>query len=404
MVELLNARVDVRTKFATLLTGRVCRMITLFGLVCFAAAVPAAEMPAAAKATVPAPKLSAKSWVLLDFNTGWVLAQNSGDMRIEPASLSKLMTAYVVFTELRKGTIKLSDSAHVSKKAWRTGGSRMFIKVNSKVSIEDLLKGLIIQSGNDAAVALAEHVAGTEDAFAARMNEAAKALGMENSNFTNATGLPDENHFSSARDLSILAMHIIREFPDYYKWYSQKEFTYNKITQGNRNLLLYRDPTVDGVKTGHTSAAGYCLVGSGVQNSMRLIATVTGTKSPKVRAREVQALLKFGYANYESIKVFDGGNPATQVTAYKGSDDRVMLGVRNPVYATVPRGKGKELKTQLKAPQYVIAPVTAGQPLGQAEIALGEEVLSSVSLVALSALPEGSWWRRIVDSVLLWFE
>ena len=394
----------MRVKFRNVLMSRISWSIALFGFACWAGAVQATNMPVAAKANVPPPALTAKSWVLLDFNTGWVLATKNGDTRIEPASLSKLMTAYVVFTELRKGTVKLDDLAHVSKKAWRTGGSRMFIKVNSKVAIEDLLKGLIIQSGNDAAVALAEHVAGTEEAFAARMNQIARGLGMKNSNFTNATGLPDEDHYSSARDLSILAMHIIREHPDYYAWYSQKEFTYNKITQGNRNLLLYRDPSVDGVKTGHTSSAGYCLVGSGVQNGMRLIATVTGTKSPKVRAREVQTLLKFGYANYESIKVFDGDNPATQVTAYKGSNDRVMLGVRNAVYATVPRGQGKQLKTQLRTPSYVVAPVTAGQALGEAEITLGDKSLSKVSLVALSAIPEGSWWRQLVDSVLLWFE
>ncbi len=363
-----------------------------------------AQIPEAAKADLPPPKLSAETWVLLDFNTGWVLASKDSNKKIEPASLSKLMTAYVVFTEIRKGTLKLSDLAHVSKKSWRTGGSRMFIRVNTEVSIENLLKGLIIQSGNDAAVALAEHVAGTEEAFAERMNQVAKSLGMENSNFKNATGLPAEDHYSSAHDLSVLAMHIIREFPDYYKWYSQKEFTYNKITQGNRNLLLYRDPTVDGVKTGHTSSAGYCLVGSGVKNDMRLIATVTGTKSPKVRAREVQSLLKFGHANYESSKVLDGSSAATQIQAYKGSGDRVILGVHDTVYATIPRGKGKQIKTNLQAPKYVVAPIRAGQQLGKAQVLLGDSILFTVPLVSLAALPEGDWWQRMIDAVMLWFE
>ena len=362
------------------------------------------QIPEPARVDLPPPKLTAETWVLMDFNTGWVLASKDSNRKIEPASLSKLMTAYVVFAELRKGTLKLSDLAHVSKKAWRTGGSRMFIRVNTEVSIENLLKGLIIQSGNDAAVALAEHVAGTEEAFAERMNQVAKSLGMLNSNFKNATGLPAEDHYSSAHDLSVLAMYIIREFPDYYKWYSQKEFTYNKITQGNRNLLLYRDETVDGVKTGHTSSAGYCLVGSGVKNDMRLIATVTGTKSPKIRAREVQSLLKFGHANYESSKVLDGSSAATQIQAYKGSGDRVMLGVHDAVYATVPRGKGKQIKTNLQAPKYVIAPIRAGQQIGNAQVLLGDKILFTVPLVALAALPEGGWWQRMIDAVMLWFE
>jgi len=375
-----------------------------FLLVIFTVPVLASEMPAAVRSPLPPPVLTAKTWFVMDFNTGWVLAEHKADEHIEPASLNKLMTAYVVFDELRKGTIKLTDKAHVSKKAWRTGGSRMFIRVNTDVAIGDLLQGMIIQSGNDAAVALAEHIAGTEDAFALRMNEAAKRLGLQNSNFTNAPGLPDEKNYSSARDLSILAAHIIREFPEYYKWYSQKDFTYNKIKQGNRNLLLYRDPTVDGVKTGHTASAGYCLVGSSVRDGMRLIATVTGTTSPRVRAKEIQALLKYGYSAYESARILDPQTAATQVRVYKGGADLVRLGVAKPVFATLPRGRAATVKTDLKAPPYLVAPVTSGQEVGQATVTLGDTEILRVPLVAMSTVPEGGLWRRLVDTVLIWFE
>ena len=280
----------------------------------------------------------------------------------------------------------------------------MFVDVNSKVTVEELLQGLIIQSGNDAAVALAEHVAGTEETFAVLMNEHARRLGLTNTSFRNAPGLPDPEHYSSARDVSLIAAAIIREFPDYYKWYSTREYTYNKITQQNRNILLWRDPSVDGVKTGYTSSAGYCLVGSAHKNGMRLIATVTGTDSRQERAKEVHALLKFGFSSYESKRLFDGSNATAQVKLFKGDSDRVPLGVEEPLFVTVPRGRAAELQANLSVPESYIAPVDLGETLGKVEVTLAGEPLLERPLVALAAIPEGSWWQRAIDSVLLWFE
>lgn len=377
----------------------------LFCLLFFAMAASshAQVVPEAAKTDLPPPDLTARSWVLLDFNTGWILAEHESDQRIEPASLTKLMTAYVVFGELRKGAISLDDKVHVSEKAWKTGGSRMFIEVNTQVTVENLLKGLIIQSGNDAAVALAEHVAGTEEAFATRMNDTAERLGMTNTNFTNAPGLPDPDHYSTARDLSLLASSLIREFPDYYKWYSIREFTYNDITQHNRNVLLGRDETIDGVKTGYTENAGYCLIGSGRRDGMRLVATVTGTDSPKRRAEEVHALLKYGFASYESKLLFDGGKPAARVPVYKGNLDNVSLAVERPLYVTVAKGKEPELKADLQVPDSTMAPVDSGQELGGVTVTLAGDALMEAPLVAMNSIERGTWWQVALDSVLLWF-
>jgi len=363
----------------------------------------AQTVPAAAKTDLPAPDLTARSWVLMDYNTGWILAENDADQKIEPASLTKLMTAYIVFDELKKGTIKLDDNVHVSKKAWQTGGSRMFIEVDTKVTVENLLKGLIIQSGNDAAVALAEHVAGTEEAFASRMNDQAARLGMKNTHFTNAPGLPDPEHYSTARDLTILAATLIREFPDYYKWYSIREFTYNDITQRNRNVLLSRDDAVDGVKTGYTENAGYCLIGSGKKDGMRLVATVTGTDGPGRRADEVHALLKYGFASYESKLLFDGGKPAARLPVYKGKVDNVSLAVERPLYVTVAKGKEPELKADLQVPDSALAPVSSGQALGEVKVTLAGDALMDAPLVAMSSIDRGSWWQVALDSVVLWF-
>ncbi len=361
-------------------------------------------VPDLVKSNNPIPKLTAETWLLMDFNTGWILAEKNSDKRIEPASLSKLMTAYVVFHEIRKGTLQLGDLAQISEKAWRTEGSRMFVKVNSKVSVEDLLMGLIVQSGNDAAVALAEHVAGSEEGFAALMNQHAHALNLGNTNFSNAAGLPDSDHYSSARDVSLIAAAIIREFPEFYDWYSTKDFTYNKIKQNNRNLLLWRDASVDGVKTGHTSTAGYCLVGSAKRDDMRLIATVTGTASAKQRAKEVHALLKHGFSSYESKRVFGEGSPTAQIKVFKGERDRLPLGSADAVYVVVPRGQTDSLKAHFEVPPFAVAPVTAGHALGLARIEYNSNPLMEVPLVALSEVPQGAWWKRAMDAVLLWFE
>lgn len=364
----------------------------------------ALSVPAAAKTDLPPPDLTARSWVLMDHNTGWILAEHQSDQRIEPASLTKLMTVYLVFEELQKGTIKLDDKVHVSEKAWRTGGSRMFIEVDTQVTVENLLKGVIIQSGNDASVALAEHVAGTEEAFASRMNDRADRLGMKNTHFTNAPGLPDPDHYSTARDLALLAASLIREFPDYYKWYSIREFTYNNITQHNRNVLLGRDEAIDGVKTGYTENAGYCLIGSGRKDGMRLVAIVTGTDSPKRRAEEVHALLKYGFASYESKLLFDGGKPAARVQVYKGKLDNVSVAVERPMYITVARGKEPELKADLQVPESVMAPVNSGQPLGEVKVTLAGDALMETPLVAMNSIERGTWWQVALDSVLLWFQ
>lgn len=372
-------------------------------LLALVAASHAQPVPDAAKTDLPPPTLTARSWVLLDHNTGWILAQHQSDEVIEPASLTKLMTAYLVFSELKKGAIKLEDKVHVSKKAWQTGGSRTFIEVDTRVSVENLLKGLIIQSGNDAAVALAEHIAGTEEAFAARMNDTAGRLGMTNTNFTNAPGLPDPDHYSTARDLSILAAALIREFPDYYKWYSIREFTYNDITQRNRNVLLGRDEAIDGVKTGYTENAGYCLIGSGRKEGMRLVAVVTGTDSPNRRAEEVHALLKYGFASYQSKLLFDGGKAAARVPVYKGKRDNVSVAVERPLYVTVAKGKEPELKADLQVPDSTMAPVNSGQRLGEVRVTLAGDSLMESPLVAMNSIERGSWWQVALDSVLLWF-
>ena len=367
-------------------------------------ALAAAQIPAAVTSSLPPPKLTAKTWVLMDYHTGWVLASKGADTRVETASLSKLMTVYAVLKELRNGSIKLEDMVHVSKKAWKTGGSRMFIEVDTKVSVEDLLKGVIIQSGNDASVALAEHVAGSEEAFAARMNEYAKKLGMTNSNFVNAAGLPDPNHYSTALDLSRIAAATIREFPQFYKWYAEKEFTYNNITQHNRNLLLYRDPTADGVKTGYTKSAGYSLIGSAVRDGMRLIAAVTGVSGRTRRAKEVQALLAYGFSTYQSVMLAEGGSALTQIKVSKGDQQQVGGGVMNSLYYIAPRANSAKIRTKINAPASVVAPISTTEDLATLDVILGEQQLGQYPLRAINAVGEGSWWEQALDSVLLWFE
>jgi len=363
----------------------------------------AEEISGLERSSLPPPKIEAKSWALLDLNSGSMLAEGNADQRIEPASLSKLMTAFVVFNELKKGTFAPSDMAHISEKAWRTGGSRSFVEVNSKVSVEDLLKGMIVQSGNDASVALAEHVAGSEDSFALIMNQHAERLGLANSNFKNSTGLTEEGHYSSARDLVILASAIIQEFPEYYQWYSLKEFTYNNITQPNRNKLLYRDSSVDGVKTGYTSTAGYCLIGSAERDGLRLIAAVTGADGPRQRTNEVHSLLKYGYAAYQSHLVYDSATPVAHVEVVMGEQDALAVGVSDDLRVTVPRGNTDKLKAELGLEELHTAPIAEGQTVGSVKLTFDDQPFGEYALVALHAVPEGSWWQRAIDTVMLWF-
>ena len=354
---------------------------------------------------VPAPPIiGAKSYLVIDSRTGSELASLSPDERLAPASLTKLMTAYVVFQALKRDQIQLNDEVTVSEKAWRTGGSRMFIEVGKQISVQDLLLGMIVQSGNDASVALAEYVAGSESVFAELMNQSASALGMSSSNFVNSTGLPDENHYSTARDLATLARAIVQEFPDYYQWYSVREFTWNEITQGNRNRLLWRDASVDGMKTGRTDDAGWCLVSSAERDGMRVIAVVLGTSSDNARVDGSQALINYSFRFFETRLVYRAGQEITRTRVWKSANEDSALGVIEDLYITIPRGAYDSLETQRNVPAILRAPVARGQPLAEIVISLGGEPLVSESLRALEDNPTGSLWQRTRDGIRLWFE
>jgi D-alanyl-D-alanine carboxypeptidase (penicillin-binding protein 5/6) len=374
------------------------RLPVLFLL--FVASLSFAQQP-----PIPAPPIiGATSYLMIDSTTGHELASLEPDNAVPPASLTKLMTAYVVFNALQQQQITLQDEVTVSEKAWRTQGSRMFIEVGKRVSVEDLLHGMIIQSGNDASVALAEYVAGTEAVFAEMMNQQAAALGMHSSHFMNATGLPNDEHYSTARDLATLARAIIQQFPEYYSWYSIKEYRFNDITQPNRNNLLWRDDSVDGMKTGYTEAAGYCLVSSAKRDDMRIISVVLGTASARARIAGSQSLLNYGFRFYETRKLYNAGDEITTARVWKSANEFSSLGVIEDLYITVPRGTYDSLESTLNMPAIIEAPVAQSQPIGELSIALGEEQLLQVPLRALDDNPAGSLWQRTVDGVSLWFE
>ncbi len=358
-----------------------------------------------AQISAPAPPaLQAKGYLLMDFDSGRVLASKNPDERLEPASITKLMTAYAVFRAIKSGQINITEEVLVSEKAWRTPGSRMFIEVDTRIPVELLLPGMIIQSGNDASVALAEHVAGTEASFAEIMNNLAAELGMTNTHYVNSTGLPAENHYTSATDISILASTLIREFPDYYRWYSQKQFSYNGISQGNRNALLWRDASVDGMKTGYTESAGYCLVSSAKRDGMRLISVVLGTKSPAARANESQALLNYGYRFYETQLLWEKGEIIAHARVWKGADENIDLIVNDSVYVTIPKGTANQLETRIEIPDQVIAPVSQKTPIARATTIVDGETVAAVDLYSAITVPEGSFMQTTWDEVLLWFE
>ncbi|HKL63391.1 MAG TPA: D-alanyl-D-alanine carboxypeptidase family protein [Woeseiaceae bacterium] len=362
---------------------------------------------AAALSDVPipaAPQLNADSYVLVDADSGTVLVDREAGKRVAPASLTKLMTAYVVFHALRDDLITLEEEATVSRKAYRTPGSRMFIEINSRVSVQDLLMGMIVQSGNDASVALAEHIAGSEEVFAEMMNRYAGELGMTGSHFQNATGLPGDNHYSTAQDMATLAGALINDFPEYYRWYSVREFTYNEITQRNRNRLLWRDPTVDGFKTGHTDAAGYCLVASAVRDDMRLISVVMGSPNARVRTDASQALLNYGFRFFETHRLFAAGDVVETAKVWKGATEAAPLGVSRDLFVTIPRGTYDRLQPLIEMPATVIAPVDQGQTLGELRIELDDQLLAAMPLAALAPVAEGTLWQRLSDEVMLWFE
>ncbi len=356
-------------------------------------------------APTPAPpNIPGSGHLLVDHNSGRLLAESNADQRLEPASLTKIMTAYLVFRELAEGSIRLEDQVRVSEKAWRTGGSRMFIEVGKKVSIEELLHGTIIQSGNDASVALAEHIAGSEETFADLMNTHARRLGMADSNFRNATGLPDENHYTTASDIARVTSASIREFPEYYAWYKVKEFTFNGIKQHNRNQLLWRDDSVDGVKTGYTKAAGYCLVASAEREGMRLVSVVMGTKSVSTRTAESQSLLNYGFRFFESHKLYGKEQVVSKVRIWKGEESELPIGPAGDIYVTIPRRQYKNLSQQTEIDPQIMAPVTQGQQLGRVLVNLDQKQIAEVPLTALQSVADGGIWPQVKDSVLLWFE
>ncbi len=372
---------------------------------CFLTAISSTGSAVAQQLPVPSPpELGARGYLLLDHNSGQTLAAVNERQRLDPASITKLMTAYATFRALRSGQVGLQDPVLISEKAWRTSGSRMFIEVGTRVTVEDLLQGMIVQSGNDASVALAEHLAGTEEVFAQVMNQYAAELGMLDSQYQNSTGLPDEGHFTSAADIARLASAIIREFPEYYRWYSQKEFTYNEITQRNRNTLLWRDPSVDGMKTGMTDAAGYCLVSSADRDGMRLIAVVLGTKSASARARDSQALLNYGFQFFETRLLYPAGDSVAEARVWKGSHEMTDLGLQNDLYVTIPRGRYGQLEAQVEVPDKLIAPVDRSTRLGTVRVQLDEQIVAEANLFALNSIDEGTLWQIAKDSVLLWFE
>ena len=345
------------------------------------------------------PTLNANSYLLVDFHSGTELVAKNPDKHIEPASITKLMTAYVIYKELAKGNITLKDNVLISKKAWKMEGSRMFLEAGKKVPLNRILHGLIIQSGNDAAVALAEHVAGSESAFVKMMNEQAKIMGLNNTHYMNATGWPAKNHYTTARDIVTLTRAVIRDFPEYYKLHSIKEYSYNGIKQYNRNKLLWRDKTVDGVKTGHTDSAGYCLVASSKRNEMRLISVVLGAKDEKTRADYSQELLEYGFRFFETYKLYDAGSVLADARIWKGTKDTVPAGITKDFYVTVQKGHYKQLKGLMELDNTIDAPVQRGDKLGNAIIKDGNIIVSEVPLVALDAVDAGGFWSKVTDSV-----
>lgn len=358
----------------------------------------------AAEPIIPAaPQLAAKSYVLMDAASGQVLVEHNGDERLPPASLTKLMTAYLATLEINRGQIREEDKVHVSEKAWRTGGSRMFIQVGSQVSVGDLLHGVIIQSGNDASVALAEHIAGSEDAFADLMNQQAQRLGLTNTQFRNATGLPHPEHYSSAHDMAKLARAIIYDDPQHYAIYKQKEFFWNNIRQPNRNLLLWRDPTVDGLKTGHTDEAGYCLVASAERDGQRLITAVFGTSGEEARSAETQKLLTYGFRFFETRTFYEKGQALTRARVWKGAENEIEAGLRENLTLTVPRGRSQQLQATLQLDRQLMAPIEQGAVIGKVEVRDGDKVIHTADLIALEGVEQGGFFARLWDSIRLFF-
>jgi len=373
------------------------------------AAAPALFAPPAAAQQVAAPSIAARSWLLLDVTSGQVLATHEPDIKIEPASLTKLMTAHLAFEALEAGRLSLDARPPVSQAAWKAIGSRMFVDPAKPATIEELLHGLIVQSGNDASIILAEAIAGTEQTFAELMNREAQRLGMKNTQFRNATGLPDPQHYTTARDLALLATRVVSDHPDYFPMYSKKEYTYNNIRQPNRNRLLFVDPTVDGLKTGHTEAAGYCLIatarrdqpGAGFQR--RLLSIVLGTSSESVRAIESQKLLNWGFQNFDAVRVQVGKQPSGDYQVWKGAADTVAGGLEADLVVTVPRGQADKVKGEVERLRPLVAPIGEGERIGTLRVKLDDQVIAERPLVALQAVGQAGWFGRSWDSIRMMF-
>lgn len=358
---------------------------------------------AAAPIIPPPPEVAATSYLLMDAHTDAVLVEHDSHQRLPPASLTKIMTTYIAAVELEAGRISLNDQVPVSVKAWRTGGSKMFIREGTTVRLEDLLRGIIIQSGNDASVAVAEHIAGSEGAFADMMNQQAAVLGMNDSHFVNATGLPAEDHYTTAWDLALLTKSMIERFPEHYAMYSEPSFEYNDINQANRNRLLLRDRTVDGVKTGHTEAAGYCLVASALRDNMRLISVVMGTASEEARMRESQKLLSYGFRYFETQRVYQGGVPLKTADLWYGEAEQIELGAAEDVFVTIPRGHYEDMEAELTVARVIEAPVEKGEQFGELRLSLEGETVHRAPLVALTDAEAGGIFSRLWDGTYLFF-
>jgi len=386
----------------------VTTMVTSFAV--FSADIPLTNVNMAGKPVInkpmitpSAPVLNAKAYILIDVNSGKIIAEKNSEERLPPASLTKMMTLYVISNALRNEQIHLPDTVHISRDAWKIGGSRMFVKEGQDVAVEDLLKGIIVDSGNDACVAMAEHLGGSEPGFAEIMNQQALELGMKNSHFTDSTGLPDEQHYTTAKDLAILGRGLINDFPQYYHWYKQKWFTYNGIRQPNRNRLLWRNSQVDGVKTGHTNEAGFCLVSSAKRDDMRLLAVVMGSPSDSIRADDSERLLNYGFRFFETHPLFKAGHTIKETQVYKGASSKVNAGLLQDQYITVPNGQYQRLNTSAIVPKNLEAPIKKGDKIGELVVQFDDKAIDSFPLYALEDVPSGGIFTRAKDSIKLMF-
>jgi serine-type D-Ala-D-Ala carboxypeptidase (penicillin-binding protein 5/6) len=374
-------------------------LLCLFSLVLAAASFAQSPSP-----LVPPPAIAARSFLLLDDHSRQTLAGQNANERVEPASLTKLMTAYLTFAALKQKRIEPAQAVPVSERAWKAEGSRMFIEPRKTVTVEELMRGMIVQSGNDACLALAELIGGSEEAFAKMMNQQAQQLGMKNTNFMNSTGLPNPQHYSTAQDLALLASAIIRDFPEYHPLYAMKEYRYNNVTQANRNRLLWTDPTVDGMKTGYTENAGYCLIASARRGERRLLSVVLGTASEAARAAESQKLLNYGFQNYDSVKLYEKNQAVTSLPVWKGMINSVKAGFLNDLYVSLPKGQADKVKATLESRQPLLAPVAAGQQIGVMKLTLDGKPYAELPVVALENVALAGVFGRGWDSIRLLFK